>query len=267
MALRVSDSPPARTAAHAAGVTIGVGLAAVAALRRGKPVHPHGAVYAASLHVLGAPAAPSAAELLATPGEHAAIVRFSRSIGLPRPLPDLLGMSIRVLHAYGSGRHQDFLLVTSVDLPVLHHVFVPAGDVQQRPYSSSLPYCAGGETFLIGTLPRAASPRPTGSDEMNRLRRAAATGRLAFDLAVAPLRGRFRTVAGLHIGAALPRDADALRFSPFNSGGGLCATGLLNRMRKPAYTLSQAAWRTTRPDGAGAQDAADRLTDASSALR
>ena len=33
-------------------------------------------------------------------------------------------------------------MVSSVDLPVLHHIFLPAGDVQQRPYSSSLPYRA-----------------------------------------------------------------------------------------------------------------------------
>jgi hypothetical protein len=58
-------------------------------------------------------------------------------------LPDLLGMSIRVPDAYGPGRHQDFLLVTSIDLPVLHHVFIPAADAQQRPFSSSLPYPRG----------------------------------------------------------------------------------------------------------------------------
>ena len=71
--------------------------------------------------------APRAARLLNEPAEHEAVVRFSRSVGLPRPLPDLLGMSIRVPDAYGDARHQDLLLVTSADLPIVHHVFLPAG--------------------------------------------------------------------------------------------------------------------------------------------
>jgi hypothetical protein len=171
-----------------------------------------------------------------------ALVRFSRSLGLPRPLPDLLGMSLRVPDAYGAGRDQDFLMVTSVDAPVLHHLFVPAGDVQQRPYSSSLPYRAGGETFLVGALPRRESPRVEGGDELERLAAAAATGALVFDLAVAAVWGRFRPVAEIRVEDPLPPEADALRFNPWNTGGGLEPAGLLNRMRDHAYPLSQRAW-------------------------
>src|SRR5688572_16296331 len=114
---------PAETSrlSSVAGAAVGGVLAAVAAARRGKAVHPHGVVHRARLVIEGSPSAPPAAELLATAGEHEALVRFSRSLGLPRPLPDLLGMSIRVVDAHGPDRHQDFLLVTSVDLPVLHH--------------------------------------------------------------------------------------------------------------------------------------------------
>jgi hypothetical protein len=209
------------------------------------------------LRVPGGPAAPSAARLLSEPGEHEAIVRFSRSVGLPRPLPDLLGMSVRVLHAYGEDRHQDVLLVTSVDLPLLHHVFVPAGDVQDRIYSSSRPFSAGDERFLLGALPRHDSPRPRGGDELSRLARAAATGELRFDLAVAPLGGRFRRVAELHVGERLGPELDALRFNPFNCGGGMRPSGVFNRWRATAYPLSQAAWRRTERRGAERQDAAD----------
>src|SRR5207302_4752801 len=126
-----------------AGTSIGGVLVVIAAVRRGKPVHPTGVVYDARLVVSGSDDAPRGARLLCELAEHRAIVRFSRSLGLPRPVPDLLGVSIRVLEPYGPGRHQDFLLVTSVDRPVLHHLFVPAVDAQQRPYSSSLPYRAG----------------------------------------------------------------------------------------------------------------------------
>jgi hypothetical protein len=251
-------SAPARILVDGVGYGIAGVLAAVAAARAGKAVHPHGVVHEARLLVDGSPTAPTGAELLDTPGEHLAIMRFSRSLGLPRPLPDLLGVSLRVLDAYGAGRHQDVLAVSSVDLPVLHHGFVPAADVQQRPYTSSLPYRAGGRRFLLGVVPDPASPRPQGGDELDRLARAAATSRLAFGLAVAPLNGRFRRIGTLRVGRRLPPELDALRFSPFNCGGGLAPDGVLNRLRDYAYPLSQAAWGR-RGDRAVAQRAAEAV--------
>jgi hypothetical protein len=225
-----------------AGYVIGAVLAGVAGVRGGKAVHPSGVVYRAQLVIDGAPDAPRGSALLSEPSTRWALMRFSRSVGLPRPLPDLLGVSLRVLDAYGRGRHQDVLTVSSIDLPVLHHIFVPAGDVQQRPYSSSLPYRAAGSTFILGVTPDPASPRPSGDDEFDRLHRAAATGRLTFGLAVAPIGGRFRRVGALHVRDRLPDTLDALRFNPFNCGGGLEPAGWLNRLRDYAYPLSQAAW-------------------------
>src|SRR5215207_9871434 len=162
--VRASLVGPARVAVDLCGLSSGLALAAASALRRGKAVHPRGAVYGARLEVRGGPPAPAASLLLSEAAEHDAIVRFSRSLGTPRPLPDLLGMSVRVLDAYGPGRHQDVLMVTSVDAPVAHRVFLPAGDFQQRPYSSALAYRAGDDRFLIGALPDPTGPRPQGDD-------------------------------------------------------------------------------------------------------
>ena len=250
---------PPRAAVDALGYTVGLALAGLAAARRGKAVHPHGAVYEAELVVgAGRPAhGLGETELFGRPGSRRALVRFSRSLGLPRPLPDLLGMSVRVPDVYGPGRHQDFMLVTTVDAPVLHHVFVPAGDVQQRPYTSSLPYRAGDRTLIVGALPRPDSPRVGDGDELERLAAAAATGELVFDLAVAAVWGRFRPVAELRVGDPLPPEADALRFNPFHSGGGLEPVGVLNRLRDYAYPLSQRAWG--RGERARAQLEAERV--------
>jgi hypothetical protein len=228
-----------RVLSEATSLAAGTAMAALAAVRRGKAVHPHGVVHRATLTVPGLPEAPQGAQLFARAGEHEALVRFSRSIGLPRPLPDLLGLSLRVVDAYGAGAHQDFLLVTSIDAPILHHVFVPAGSVDRRPYSSSLPYAAGGEEFLVGAL-------PTDSPER-------------FHLAVAAPEGRFRPVAEIRLGARLPGTADALRFNPWNTGGGLRPSGLLNRWRARAYPMSQAAWGATREGGRAKQQRAERV--------
>jgi hypothetical protein len=250
-----------RTVAAVAGVAVGAVLALVAAARRGKAVHPHGEVYAARLVVSGVPAAPAAAQLLATAGEHAALVRFSRSLGLPRPLTDLLGMSIRVLDAYGRGLHQDFLLVSSADRPVLHHLFLPAKDLQQRPYSSSLPYRAGTQRFIVGALPHPDSPRPGGDTELERADR---RGHRSPALPAC----RDGAHGTLHAGRRAPRwaatslPADALRFRPLNAGGGLEPVGLLNKMRRYAYPMSQWAWGRTRRDGPRTQREAERFSDA-----
>jgi hypothetical protein len=249
-------NPTGRAAIDAAGFVVGGALAGIARLRGGKAVHPHGVTYGARLHIDGNAAAPAASDLLSTAGERHAIVRFSRSLGLPRPLPDLLGMSIRVPGAYGDGHHQDFLLVTSADAPILHHIFLPARDVQQRPYSSSLPYRAADRTFLIGTRPLSGSPRPGGGDEFERLARAAETGALRFELVIAAKLGRFARVGLLEITERLDDTFDALRFSPFNTGGGLEPVGVLNRLRDYAYPLSQRAWGTTG-DRANEQQLAD----------
>lgn len=254
---RAGLGAPARLAVDAAGFGIGAVLAGVAAARGGKAVHPTGVVYGATLVVEGAPDAPRGSQLLATPAEHPALMRFSRSLGVPRPIPDLLGVSLRVPDVYGPGGRQDFMLVSSFDLPVLHHVFVPAGgDTQQRPYSSSLSYRAGDETFLIGVVPDADAPRPPGDDEFDRLARAAATGRLTFGLAVASIGGRFRRVGTLHVHERLPQTLDALRFNPFHCGGGMAPAGVLNRLRDYADPLSQAAWARRR-DGARMQALAE----------
>jgi hypothetical protein len=134
-----------RLAVDALGYAVALALAGVAAVRGGKAVHPHGAVYGAQLVVPGDGDSLRHTELFGTPGRRPALVRFSRSLGLPRPLPDLLGMSVRVPDAYGPCRHQDFLMVTSIDAPLMHHLFVPARDVQQRaPSSSTSPWPACG---------------------------------------------------------------------------------------------------------------------------
>lgn len=241
-------SPARRRAVDVAGHLVGWGLASLAAIRGGKAVHPDGAVHEAELIVPSHGDALGTTELFGSAGRRPAVVRFSRSLGLPRPLPDLLGMSVRIPDAYGVDRHQDFLLVTSIDAPVLHHVFVPADDVQQRPYSSSLPYTVDGRKLILGALPRPESPRLGQGDELERLAAAAATGALAFDLAVAELWGRFRPVAELRIGNRLPPAADTMRFNPWNTGGGLHPGGVLNRLRDYAYPLSQRA-RSRRAPG------------------
>ena len=185
---------------------------------RGRRIlHPDGIAYQASFTVDGGD---HGALLFDVPGEHAAIVRLSRALGLPKPLPDVLGLAVRLLDAHGPNRHQDFLLVTSADGPILHHLILPGplGPYGQS-YSSVLGYRIGDRLRLVGALPR----RPD------------------FDLAVAPLRGRWTPLGRLRLGERLSQEAsDELRFNPWNTGGGIRPTGPFQGIRDPAYRGSQA---------------------------
>ena len=120
---------------------------------RGKRIlHPDGTAYEATLSVTGGD---HGVLLFDVPGEHDAVVRLSRGVGLPKPLPDVLGLAVRLVDVHGPNRHQDLLLVTSVDAPVLHHLILPGplGTYGQS-YSSVLPYRLGDRLALVGALPR-----------------------------------------------------------------------------------------------------------------
>jgi hypothetical protein len=188
---------------------------ALSALRRTRIFHPRGAAYEAVVEVAGGAA--TGVALFDEAATHAATVRFSRGAGLPEPLPDIPGIAIRLRDVHGRGRHQDLLMNASVDLPLLHHVMVPAGT---GVFSSILAYDVAGTVRLFGALQN--------------------DGEEGFRLAVAPLFGRFAPIATVRLGARLPeRRADALRFNPWNTGGGIRPAGLLQRLRAAAYRGSQ----------------------------
>ena len=79
--------------ARAAGRVVAVPLAGLARVRRAKPMHPEGVVFAAVLtrRPLGV-----GVPWLDTAGTDDVLVRLSRGAGLPARLPDLLGFALRL---------------------------------------------------------------------------------------------------------------------------------------------------------------------------
>src|SRR3954471_6973205 len=124
------------------GTVTRAGFEAAARLRGSKAFHPSGVVHEATVEITGGPAAPDGVTILGRPASHTALIRFSRGAGLPQPIPDVLGMAIRLTDAYGPGHHQDLLLVTSGHGAALHHLLLPAPSFLSLPYSSLLPYRA-----------------------------------------------------------------------------------------------------------------------------
>jgi hypothetical protein len=209
---------------------------ALSAARGKRSFHPHGLVFESTFSPYPR-AAPTGVEII-DGDPRRALVRCSRALGLPEPAPDVLGFAIRLPDAYGTGRHQDLLCVTSWDAPVAHHALVPAAGFFNRPYSSLLAYRLPGGVRLFGVLPRGHGP-PVGP-RLEQIAAAARDGTASFELAVAPLSGRFEPVGAITLGEQLPPEqGELLRFNPWNCGGGMRPTGPLMGLRDAAYSGSQ----------------------------
>ena len=219
----------------------------LAAARRARSVHPHGVAYRGEL-VIDRPPGGAAdglprAQLFTSGASHRALVRFSRGAGLPRPLPDVLGLAIKLPAVYGPGRDQDFLLATSGRGRLGRHLLLPARSFWARPFSSVLLYSVGGEPAVVGALPAAARVRAAESTDLADLCATADAGELLYRLTVSSPGGRSRPVAELRIEARLSdEEAAALRFDPGNTGEGLELTGPFNGLRLPAYSASRRGW-------------------------
>lgn len=236
---------PARAGIALGGAGLGLAFEAVSRLRSAKSLHPRGAVFEATfaVHGGGPPELLAGVALLSERRSYPAVVRFSRSLGLPERSPDVLGMAIRLVDAHGPDRPQDLLLVTSGDGAVVHHLFVPSKGFFALPYSSVLVFRGDGDAFVVGARLAPGAARASGrGSELEDLSAAAETGELRYDVGVAPVRGRMTPVATLTVGDRLPDERNGLRFNPWHTGGGLEPTGPVNRMRRWVYPRSQEGW-------------------------
>jgi hypothetical protein len=219
-------------------------FAALAKVRRARGVHPHGIGFDGVLTLQAGPGL-GLMPGLGPPRAVPAVLRLSRSFGFPRPLPDLLGVAVKLPDLHGPGRDQDFLLVSTLDGRLSKYIPKPAPRYSWRAYSSLLPYRSDGRTVLPGAL--GANPAASdGQDEMAGAIHAAQHGELRFALAVAPALGRFAPLGELRAQQQLPQPiVQALRFNPFHTAENIIpAAGPLNGMRRAAYAASQRA----RPD-------------------
>lgn len=194
--------PPAVLAAPVAAL-----FGALAALRGRRALHPRGRTFSAGLAVPPSDDLPAAWRAL---DGAAAVVRFSRGAGLPAPLPDVLGIAVRV----GA---QDLLFSSSSRRSVLRRLPLPARGPRGRWFSSLAPYTMGAARVLL-----LATVDPASRVHMEAVRR------------------RRRVPLGtLTLGAAL--EGRRPRFDPWRAGAGLVPVGLLQRLRSPAYAASRRA--------------------------
>ena len=231
-------------AAAAVGPAVAAAFSTLAALRRKRSLHPAGIGYQGWLQVDDEAPARRGVPLFQPGAGHPALLRFSRGAGLPEPLPDALGVAIKLPDAYGPGADQDLLLTSSTDRPLLRRLLFPARSFLHGSFSTALPYDLDGERVVLLLV-----PAPTGSGRSPRgvarggalaELRAAAVGGHGFELRTAATLGPSQRLAILTVGQPLPVErTQALRFNPWNTGPGIRPSGWLNLLRDAAYRASQ----------------------------
>jgi hypothetical protein len=82
--------------AEAAGRAFAGLFRVIKAVRPGRPIHPRGTGLTGELIRTGTPGVSSGMDWLDSPGTDIVEARFSRSVGLPSGLPDVLGLALRV---------------------------------------------------------------------------------------------------------------------------------------------------------------------------
>lgn len=125
-----------RGAAGLAGAALAGVFGAVGRIRpTDKPLHPRGFQTTGTLHRHGC-ARSWGVRWLDETGSEPVLVRFSRAVGLPAPLPDILGLTVRV---HGSGGDADLLLATTGRGRYSRMALVPRRELQTG-YGSLMAY-------------------------------------------------------------------------------------------------------------------------------
>lgn len=204
--------------ADAGGMVLAGATRAIAAVRpAAKPLHPDGEVLNGRLERYGVVAS-SGVPWLDEPGEDRVLVRLSRAIGLPTPLPDIHGLAIRVFSAQDTG---DLLLATTGWSRFGRRVLLPSRTATSRPLTTLLPYRTARGPVTIGA--QASSPRK-------------------YELSWAPNGGEWQVFAALVLGA---RVDEQVSFDPVrNQLPGLEQYSVVTRLRERAYRRARQSRRS-----------------------
>ncbi|MGY1825302.1 MULTISPECIES: phosphodiesterase [unclassified Blastococcus] len=216
----------------AAGQLVAWPVGAVARWRGGRPMHPRGALLSGVLERRGASPAFGVPWLDDT-GSDEVLLRMSRGAGLPAPLPDVLGLAIRLTAP--DGPPVDLLLSTTGRGPLTRRVPVLRADAATT-YGSIMAYRSPAGPVRLAALPAVRSL----PSEPASVAAAAAAGDVVFTLAAAHGWEDWRPFATVRAtGAQEPLDT-RLRFDAVrNPPPGLRADGPLARFREPAYATAR----------------------------
>jgi hypothetical protein len=185
-------------------------------------MHPDGVVRTGVLERTGS-TPPWGVPWLDEPARDDVLVRLSRGAGLPRSLPDLLGLAVRLTGP--DGERVELLLSTTGNGRVGRVLPMVRRDPATA-YGSIMGYRTDAGTLRLAALGERTAGR--------------AEEALVFVLAAAHGTGQWRPFARLTLGAALqPPDPDVRFDAVLHPPPGMVADGPLARLRAPAYAMAR----------------------------
>jgi hypothetical protein len=139
----------ARAASSAGGQILRAVTRLVTARPAAKPLHPRGSVVEGTLRRYGARDKTGAA-WLDDAGEDRVLVRQSRAVGLPAPVPDIFGLAIRV--PIDGGCDGDLLFASTGLGRLTRFMLTPARSPYGRPMTTLLPYRTPAGAVLLSAV-------------------------------------------------------------------------------------------------------------------
>lgn len=232
------DSHPATVAgrvALAAGALGGALLAGafggVAWVRHGRPLHPQGATYAATVTMSGRGA--SGVAWLDEPRQYDASVRVSRAMGLPLALPDIYGIALRLAPA--GAPPVDLLFASTGDSPVRRFMLALRPRVQAGPLTTLLPVRSRRGSLVLRLAAAVSDP----------VRELSLPARLS--LAYAHGAGPWHDVGQIRVGALLDAETERDRHDPLlHELPGTQQYPVIRALRAPAYRAARSVPATPR---------------------
>ena len=216
---RMSVLSSAGSASATAGGVVLQGLVrGLAAVRPAhKPMHPKGQVRHGRLFRRGA-TPPTGVPFLDEAGTVDVVVRESRAVGLPRPLPDVQGLAVRIPDP--DGGHGDLLFSTTGLGRLTRYVLTLSRTTYGRPMTTLLPY-----DTVAGPVVLAAR----------------ASGESRLELAYAIGDGDWHHFADLLLSTRQPDDPDLTFDAVLNTVPGLEQYAAVRKLREPAYRMARAS--------------------------
>ncbi|WP_461187480.1 SRPBCC family protein [Arthrobacter sp. Z4-13] len=200
-----------------------------------RPIHPKGIGLTGQLTRAGNSGGPSGLDWLDTPGIDPVAARFSRSVGLPEGLPDILGLALRITPARGGaagkaddGGAADVLFSTTGWHVPGRFLLQPKLGVSSAAFTTLMPYRGRKGPVLLGLR---TLNLPAGS---------VTSGEWVLGLYWAKPTGPWRHCGELRLRAS-PEPADTpLRFNPLeNQPPGAQAYDWTRRLRERSYRAAQ----------------------------
>lgn len=232
--LAVREEPELEQLSTTAGRGFALLFRGIKTLRPQRPIHPEGVSLTGPLEKFP-PGRRSGISWLDTPGTSQVQARLSRSIGLPGPLPDIVGLALRIPAEPGSF---DVLLASTGSSRASRFILTPHRFASEAAFTTIMPYQGSRGPVLLAARPLDSSLRLPAKTEA--FRQALGNGAWALGLYHATPLGPWARFATMSLSIDPTQQDTDQRFDPLlHPMPGAGTYPWTRSLREPSYTTAR----------------------------